>query len=159
MAVRYTGRPLTHRVIIPDVVLIQLSSWGWAQSCSKHVEDSNKHIIEEIVRQVGHLSERTFSEVYSKRKTGWKTKISKGDCQNEICNITNITCRYIKKRDLLKMCGRGNTKLVLDGTRFRENIRLPAALFLGKSVGKIWTDGLLVDLEVGLCVEIHFVFW
>jgi len=31
------------------VVLIQLSSWGWAQSCLKHVEDSNKHIIEETV--------------------------------------------------------------------------------------------------------------
>jgi len=45
-------------VIIPEVVLIQLSSWGWAHSCSKHVEDSNKHIIEEIVRQVGYLSER-----------------------------------------------------------------------------------------------------
>jgi len=38
-------------------LLIQLSSWGWAQSCSKHVEDSNKHIIEEIVRQGGHLPE------------------------------------------------------------------------------------------------------
>jgi hypothetical protein len=38
-------------------VLIQLSSWGWAQSCSKHEEDLNKHIIEEIVRQVGHLPE------------------------------------------------------------------------------------------------------
>jgi hypothetical protein len=25
--------------------------------CSKHVEDSNKHIIEEIVRQVAHLPE------------------------------------------------------------------------------------------------------
>jgi hypothetical protein len=36
---------------------MQLSSWGWAQSCSKHIEDSNKHIIEEIVRQVGHLPE------------------------------------------------------------------------------------------------------
>jgi len=35
-----------HIVIIPEVVLIQLSSWGRAQSCSKHVEDSNKHIIE-----------------------------------------------------------------------------------------------------------------
>ena len=43
------------RVIIPEVVLIQLSFLGWAQSCSKHVEDSNKHIIEEIVRQVGRL--------------------------------------------------------------------------------------------------------
>ena len=45
------------QLIIPDVVLIQLSSWGWAQSCSKHVEDSNKHIIEEIVRQVGYQPE------------------------------------------------------------------------------------------------------
>jgi hypothetical protein len=44
-------------MIIPDVVLIQLSSWGWAHSCSKHVEDSNKHIIEETVHQIGHLPE------------------------------------------------------------------------------------------------------
>jgi len=46
-------------VIIPEVVLIQFSSWGWAHSCSKHVEDSNKHIIEENVRQVAHLPELT----------------------------------------------------------------------------------------------------
>jgi hypothetical protein len=46
-----------HRVIIPEVVLLQLSSWGWAQSYSKHVEDSNKHFIEETVRQVGNLPE------------------------------------------------------------------------------------------------------
>ena len=45
-------------MIIPDVVLLQLSSWGWAHSCSKHVEDSNKHVTEEIVRQVGYLPER-----------------------------------------------------------------------------------------------------
>jgi len=31
--------------------------YWWAQICSKHVEDSNKHIIEEIVRQVGYLPE------------------------------------------------------------------------------------------------------
>ena len=37
--------------------LMQLSSWGWARGCSKHVEDSNKHIIEETVRQVGYLPE------------------------------------------------------------------------------------------------------
>jgi hypothetical protein len=45
--------------------LIYNSSWEWAQSCSKHVEDSNKHFIEEIVRQVGHqpeLYEDTRSE-------------------------------------------------------------------------------------------------
>jgi len=45
------------RVIILEVVLIQLSSWGWAQGCLKHAEDSNKHIIEENVHQVGHLPE------------------------------------------------------------------------------------------------------
>jgi hypothetical protein len=44
-------------VIIPDVVLIQLSSWGWAQGWSKHVEDSNRHIMEESVHQVGYLLE------------------------------------------------------------------------------------------------------
>jgi hypothetical protein len=48
---------LVSRVIIPEVVLIQLSFWGWAQSCSKHVKDSNKRIIEEIVRQVGYPPE------------------------------------------------------------------------------------------------------
>jgi len=34
-----------------------MSSWRWAQSCSKSLEDSNKRIIEEIVRQVGYLPE------------------------------------------------------------------------------------------------------
>jgi len=48
---------LVFRVIIPDVVSIQLSSWGWAQSCSKYVEGSNKHITEETVCQVGYLPE------------------------------------------------------------------------------------------------------
>jgi hypothetical protein len=48
---------IVFRVIIPEVVLIQLSPWGWAQSCSKHVEDSNKHIIEETVCQFVHLPE------------------------------------------------------------------------------------------------------
>ena len=54
-------------MIITEVVFIQLSSWGWAHSKSKHVEDSNKFIMEEIVRQVGHLPEvyeDTQSEKY-----------------------------------------------------------------------------------------------
>ena len=54
MAVRYTGRPLTQSDYtsrcINTIVLLRI-----AQSCSKHVEDSNKHIIEETVGQVGHL--------------------------------------------------------------------------------------------------------
>jgi hypothetical protein len=53
-------------VIIPEVVLIQLSSWGWTHSCSKHIEDSNKHVIEEIVRQVGHLKE-LYEDAYSEK--------------------------------------------------------------------------------------------
>ena len=32
------------RVTIPDAVLIQLSSWRWAQKCSTHVEECNKCI-------------------------------------------------------------------------------------------------------------------
>jgi hypothetical protein len=32
-------------MITPEIVFIQLSSWGWTHSCSKHVEDSNKRII------------------------------------------------------------------------------------------------------------------
>jgi hypothetical protein len=49
----HTGRPLTQI----DYTRTQLSSWGWAHSCSKHVEDSNKRIIEETVCQVGYLPE------------------------------------------------------------------------------------------------------
>jgi len=51
--------------------LIQLFSWGWAHSCSKHVEDSNKHITEEIVHQVGYLPELyedAGSEKYERKK-------------------------------------------------------------------------------------------
>jgi hypothetical protein len=44
-------------MIIPEVVLIHLSSLGRTHSCSKHAEDSNKRDIEEIVRQVGYLPE------------------------------------------------------------------------------------------------------
>jgi hypothetical protein len=51
---------IVFRVIMPEVVLIQLSSWGWAQSCSKHVEDSNKHIVVETVRQVDYPPEIAF---------------------------------------------------------------------------------------------------
>jgi hypothetical protein len=60
-----TCRTATNTVIIPEVVLIQLSSWGWAHSCSKHVGDSNKHIIAEIVRQVGHLPEEWGNKLWT----------------------------------------------------------------------------------------------
>jgi len=37
-----TGHP--KRATIPDAVLIQLSSWRWAQYCSKHAEECSKCI-------------------------------------------------------------------------------------------------------------------
>jgi len=49
--------------------LMQLFSWGWAHSCSKHVENSNKHITEEIVSQVGYLSELHVKTVTIRVKT------------------------------------------------------------------------------------------
>jgi len=58
---------IQHRVIIPEVVSVQLSSLGGARSCSRHVEDSNKHIIEEIrVKLVTYhkLYEDTQSKKY-----------------------------------------------------------------------------------------------
>ena len=58
---------IVFRVIIPEVVLIQLSSWGWARSCSKHVEDSNKHIIKEIVHKFGYLQE-LYEDARSEKK-------------------------------------------------------------------------------------------
>ena len=52
----HTGRPLTQsdytRSCINTIVLLRMST-----ELPKHVEDSNKHIIEEIVRQVGHPSQ------------------------------------------------------------------------------------------------------
>ena len=71
----------TNTVIIPDVVLIQLSSWTWAHSCSKHAEDSNKHIIEEIVRQIGHLPELYEDARLEKYKNMYKTYCI-------VCNIS-----------------------------------------------------------------------
>jgi len=66
-------------VIIPEVVLIQLYSWWWAHSCSKHVEDSNKRIIEEIVRQVGHLPE-LYEDARSEKYIIWPYYILQIHC-------------------------------------------------------------------------------
>jgi len=73
-------RTATNRVIIPEIVLIQSSSLGWAQSCSKHVEDSNKHIIGETVHQVGYLP-----ELY---KDAWSEKYYIYIYNSSICLLT-----------------------------------------------------------------------
>jgi len=50
----HTGQPLTQsdytRSCINTIVLLRMSTGR-----SKHVEDSNKHTVEEIVHQVGRL--------------------------------------------------------------------------------------------------------
>jgi len=46
--------------------LTQLSSWGWARSFSKHVEDWNKYIIEEIMCQVVYLPE-LYEDAWSEK--------------------------------------------------------------------------------------------
>jgi len=56
VAVRHAERPLTQSDYT-RCCINTFSSSGWAHSCSKHVEDSNKHIIEETARQVGYLPE------------------------------------------------------------------------------------------------------
>ena len=56
VAVRYTERPLTQSdytiSCINKIVLLKMST-ELLETCN--VEDSNKHIIEEILRQVGHF--------------------------------------------------------------------------------------------------------
>ena len=48
------------RVTIPDSVFIQLSSWRWAQLCSKHVEECNnrikiKNLFIKLVKKLGRI--------------------------------------------------------------------------------------------------------
>jgi len=67
---------LIFRVIIPEVVFIQLFSWGWAHSCLKHVEDLNKCIIEEkwrarFGRGFGPVVRQTTKWMRRKCVSGW----------------------------------------------------------------------------------------
>jgi hypothetical protein len=71
---------------MPEVVLIQLFSWEWAQICSKHVEDSNIHIIEEIARQVGYLPE-LYEHAWSEKD---KTYIATGPSSVTVNRSTRV---------------------------------------------------------------------
>ena len=76
-----------------------MSSWGWAHSCSIHVEDSSKHIIEEIAGQVGYLpelyedarSEKIYIEkIYAKTYLMKRTRFSLNPLNadlNPICHL------------------------------------------------------------------------
>jgi hypothetical protein len=67
---------------------MQLSSWGWAHSCSKRVEDPNKRILVEMVRQVGYLPELYEDARTEKYKILWcetsKTSISVQEHQTKL---------------------------------------------------------------------------
>ena len=56
-SIRYRQHSSQDRVTTQASPLRQSRDTGGTHSCSKHVEDSNKHVIEEIVRQVGYLPE------------------------------------------------------------------------------------------------------
>ena len=86
-------------MIIPDVVFIQLSFWGWAQGCLKHVEDSNKRIIEETVRAVGYLPEQWQKYHFtpdSSRCFSWDTQWGFGiDKERKIIPAIVLRCGAI----------------------------------------------------------------
>ena len=84
-------------MIIPEVVLIQLSSWRWAQSCLKHVGDPNKHIIEETVRQVGHLPELILCVYFTSLKT-----VSEAESTQLLCNTRS--CWFFCKLNFIITC-------------------------------------------------------
>jgi hypothetical protein len=78
--------------ILPEVVFIQLSSWRWAHSCSKHVEDSNKRIIEKTVRQVGYLP-----ELYENARSEKIIKFCDAKQAKQLYEYKNIKINLYKK--------------------------------------------------------------
>jgi hypothetical protein len=83
-----------HRVIIPEVVLIRLSSWEWTQSCSKHVEDSKKYVIEEIVRQIGYLPELYEATRSEKYKVKNMSTMRNSEVVSDIFNVESVFERH-----------------------------------------------------------------
>ena len=86
----------TNRVIIPEAVLIHLSFWGWAQICSKHVDYSNRHIIEEIVCQVVPLPE-LYEDARSEKYKIYAYAVWYGSTSSDAANyVWNIVVNSIK---------------------------------------------------------------
>jgi len=80
-------------------ILIQLASWGWAQACSKHIEDSNKHIIEETVLQVGYLP-----ELYKNAQSGKYNILSSAGCTGYYHNpVTSVSLLLGLTKDYSKI--------------------------------------------------------
>jgi hypothetical protein len=85
-------------------------SWWWSRSCSKHVENWNKHIEKEIVHQVGHLQE--LARYWFRAPWGWHDSVK--TCSNVIiCEIivhllvilqNNKICTVDVLKCWLKLC-------------------------------------------------------
>jgi hypothetical protein len=88
---------------MPDVILIQLSTWRWGHSCSKHVEDSNKHIIEEIVRQVCHLPELYEDARSEKYKFVW-LHVSTSYIRTKWNSVSQLRTERSTRRHSLEDC-------------------------------------------------------
>jgi hypothetical protein len=75
-----------------------IAFWRWAQSCSKHVQDPNKHIIEEIVHQVDHLPE-LYEDARSEKYKKWITYL-----QSSFVSPLGCLDRYIVWLLLIHLC-------------------------------------------------------
>jgi hypothetical protein len=61
----------------------------------KHVEDSNKHIIEEIVHQVGHLPEVDKDARSEKYKIYHQSRVRTGYVGDIISRLMNLTAHLV----------------------------------------------------------------
>jgi len=84
-------------VIIPDVILIQLSSWEWAQSYSKHVDNSNKYIIKKLCLKL--VTHQNYTKMHSpkniKKKSNCDFCLSSCSCQGVSVidsKLPTVTC-------------------------------------------------------------------
>jgi len=128
------------------LILVQLSFWRWAQSCSKHVDDSNKLIIEEIVRQVGHLPE-LYKDAQSQ-----KYKINLVDISlRNIAHFCWSKCLIVIMEIIFPAC----SWISINGTYFNYGIAEPVQF---TQYSEWWPDnrGTVVWFLQGQ--EIYFVY-
>ena len=60
-----------------------MTSWWWAQQCSKHVEEYNKLVIkQEFVHQVGQLLRLYWDAQSAKRQNTQVSKVNPDNFQN-----------------------------------------------------------------------------
>ena len=105
----HTGRSFTENTIT-DAVLIHLTSWWWAQSYSKHVEDYNNKLLYYVsMHQVGHLV-RVVHEYFNLNGAAllkdWKRKIE------SFITLLNFMLIPVAARSKAWVCGGSFTDTV-----------------------------------------------